>query len=178
VRDDWGVHAILSVKEGLPSLRQKKEVAAIRESLRRCGDKEGFRVVQNTILSNHVHLVVEADDKEHLELGMTGLITSMAKSLNRVWQTKGSVFDGRYFARVLKTPREMRQVLEYVLHNAARHGLWRETWKPDPFSSAPWFDGWEDYRLMQERPGWIAAAKSWLVRVGWRRAGPIRLAVC
>jgi hypothetical protein len=45
----------------------------------------------------------------------------------------------------------------------------------DPCSSAPWFSGWRTppARLGSRPP--VAAARSWLSRIGWRRHGLIGL---
>jgi hypothetical protein len=44
----------------------------------------------------------------------------------------------------------------------------------DPFSSAWWFDGWNDasWRIGIPPPEvrTVAAAQSWLLRVGWKRS--------
>src|SRR5204862_6807235 len=82
----------------------------------------------------------EADDARGLGRGMKGLCVRIARALNRLWKRVGSVFSDRYHARVLRTPREVRNALNYVLHNAARHGS--RLGGPDPCSSGAWFDGW------------------------------------
>jgi hypothetical protein len=82
------------------------------------------------------------------------------------------VFDDRYHARILRTPREVRNGLCSVLSNGRKHGLVLDGL--DPFSSARWFDGWRDGP--DPRPGEsgpIVTARTWLVRVGWRRHGRI-----
>jgi hypothetical protein len=67
----------------------------------------------------------------------------------------------------------VRNALVYVLQNAHRHGIHQAG--ADPYSSGRWFGGWregtvEDVRG-QVRP--VAPARSWLLRVGWRRHGLI-----
>jgi hypothetical protein len=49
----------------------------------------------------------------------------------------------RYHARVLKTPREVRNVLAYVLLNRRRHGRTAQVYW-DLASSGVVFDGWRD----------------------------------
>jgi hypothetical protein len=42
----------------------------------------------------------------------------------------------------------------------------------DPYSSGPWFDGWKELLAAPiGNPG--APPRTWLLRVGWRRHGPI-----
>jgi hypothetical protein len=47
------------------------------------------------------------------------------------------VFADRFHARALRTPKEVRTALVYVLLNARRHGI--PVAAPDPYSSGPWF---------------------------------------
>jgi hypothetical protein len=51
-----------------------------------------------------LHLVVEADGPTRLARGVQGLAIRMARAINRALQRRGSVWDGRYHARMLKTP--------------------------------------------------------------------------
>ncbi|MCY2958581.1 MAG: hypothetical protein NTY35_00285 [Planctomycetota bacterium] len=100
---------------------------------------------------------------------MQGLLVRVAKALNRAWDRRGRVFSDRYHARILRTPREVRSVLVYLLQNARKHGA--HLLGIDAYSSGPWFDGWLDRVARDARP--IAVARSWLLRVGWRRGGRI-----
>ncbi|MEO1483786.1 MAG: hypothetical protein AAFU77_16885, partial [Myxococcota bacterium] len=54
----------------------------------------------------------------------------------------------RYHAHILKTPREVRHALAYVLNNARRHAAQRGLRLPRTFvdhcSSAAHFDGWKN----------------------------------
>ena len=86
----------------------------------------------------------------------------------------GRVFHDRYHARILRTPREVRLALAYVLSNARRHGLVRgrtsATWV-DPYSSAAVFDGSRTEVTAPASPLPVAKARTWLLTVGWRRYG-------
>jgi putative transposase len=130
-----------------------------------------FRVLHFSVQSDHLHLVVEADEPTGLARGLQGLAIRVAKAINRVLGRHGSVWGDRYHARPLSTPREVRSALIYVLNNWRKHipgarGL-------DARSSAAWFDGW---RTVVRRPvgrSPVVGARTWLGRVGWRRHGPL-----
>jgi hypothetical protein len=86
------------------------------------------------------------------------------------------VLKERYHLRVLRTPREVRNVLRYVLLNVRKHG--RPTGVRatlDAASSARWFDGWRHAPMMPDEPQRgappVARARTWLLRIGWRRHG-------
>jgi hypothetical protein len=78
---------------------------------------------------------------------MMSIGARLARAVNRVGQRSGPVLDGRYHHRSLRSPREVRRALAYVL-NARRHlakgrGISRSgTAHLDGASSARWFDGW------------------------------------
>jgi hypothetical protein len=98
----------------------------------------------------------------------------IARGLNDLWKRTGSVFDDHDHARALVTPREVRNALVYVLHNARKHGWERAG--IDPCSSGPWFDGWSRSPAPLDRrgPAPVARARTWLLAQGWRRHGLLR----
>jgi len=162
----------LRAAKGLASLRSEKVFKAVRGALRE-GSKQTFRVVQFSVQTNHVHLIVEAKTTPCLARGMQGLCIRLAKAVNRVLGRYGSVWSDRYHARALRTPREVRNALAYVLLNARKHGACGSG--VDPCSSAPWFKGWiESVATVGERAP-VVQARTWLLSVGWRRGGSISL---
>jgi hypothetical protein len=130
-----------------------------------------FRVLQYSVQSDHLHLVVEADEPTGLARGLQGLAIRVAKAINRVLGRNGSVWGDRYHARPLSTPREVRNALIYVLNNWRKHISAARGF--DARSSAAWFDGWRAVVARPLGPAPVAVARTWLARVGWRRHGPI-----
>ncbi len=115
---------------------------------------------------------------------MQGLSIRVAKRLNRALARGGRVFSDRYHAHVLKTPREVRNVLAYVLNNARKHGTSAARRWLDSYSSALLFDGWNTgvvayepgaMRLLfrADRTVITAEPHSWLLRRGWQRHSPL-----
>jgi len=64
---------------------------------------------------NHVHVLVEADGSTALARGVQGLSIRLAKAINRVLGRRGRVWADRFHARALRTPREVRNGLVYVI---------------------------------------------------------------
>ena len=120
--------------------------------------------------------MIETTSRAALSRAMQGLCVRIARALNRMMGTKGAVFADRYHDRVLRTPREVRTCLRYVLLNARKHDAHPPGERFDPFSSAAAFDGWID-GPSPRAPAWyatvLAAARTWLLTIGWRRGGPI-----
>lgn len=171
------MHVTLRLRAGLPSLRRAGEHGVFRGAVADAQGRAGttgksFRIIHYTCLSNHVHMIVEASGALALARGTQGFAIRMAKRLNRWWGRKGKVFEDRFHDRILRTPREVRSRLRYVLLNAQRHGV-RHRERIDPYSSGRSFDGWAG-RARPALLGPVVAAGTWLLRVGWRRLGLIR----
>ncbi len=138
----------------------------------------GFRLTQYSVLGNHMHLMIEADSREHLASGMFGLKIRIARALNKVWDRGGTVFKERYHSVILDSPSHVRNALNYIIHNGRRHGIpGLERWF-DPCSSARWFDGFRDTIPDHRWPPALAPAETWLLNKGWRRRGLLTLVPC
>lgn len=155
----------------LPSLRSEAAFRALLRSFTAGKDRPGFRLVCFSVQSNHVHLIVEADDRVRLSRGLQGLFVRMARAVNRAWGRRGQVFEGQYDSRPLRSPLAVRNALVYVLQNAWKHGLTLDGL--DPCSSARWFQGWSP--CARPEPWWrsapVAEPRTWLLRTGWLRYG-------
>ena len=171
----------MKLRSGLPRLRNKREYAALRDAFAAGCSRNlrgAFRLCHYAVLNDHLHLICEAEGRQALARGLQGLLIRIAKALNKLWRRRGSVFADRYRGRILKTPREVRNVIRYVLHNgrhpAAAGRMVRVPQAIDVYSSAPWFDGFVESITVRgldaiARP--VRDARSWLLRTGWRRHG-------
>lgn len=78
--------------------------------------KQGLRIVHFSMQSNHIHLIIEAKDNSVLSSGMRALTVTFAKGLK-----KGKVQLERYHLHVLKTKRETKHAVHYVMFNQQKH---------------------------------------------------------
>jgi len=178
-------HITLRVVAEVGRLRRREMFQAIRGVLRTMGESPlphaDLRVIHLSIQGNHIHLIVEAGDKDVLAAGARRLEILAAKPINKRLGRTGKVFAFRYHRVDITTPRQMRSTLAYVLNNWRRHR--EDVTTPgaenaviDPYSTAWAFDGWCD---LDEVPAWerlpSAEPSTWLLRVGWRRHGALRV---
>jgi hypothetical protein len=167
------------MRRDVPRLRNFELAKVLRQAFVKGCRREGFRICQFSIQGNHIHTICEAGDRERLARGVQGWCVRIARGINGVVDREGSLFDDRYHVEVIKSPRQMRNALCYVLQNARRHGerLDGKYHGMDPFSSAWWFDGWAHERwrfgLVPADGPPVAPATSWLLTTGWRRRGLI-----
>jgi len=165
------LHIVLRAVRGL-RLRQSRVYHAIREAL---AQAKLIRICHMSIQQSHVHLIVEAAHAHNLSRGLQGFQISAARKINAALGTSGKVFADRYHAVVLGSPRQIRNTLAYVLNNWRHHDVTLES-TIDPFSSASSFAGWkENPRAFPAtyQPLPVDEPTTWLLRVGWRRHGPI-----
>jgi REP-associated tyrosine transposase len=150
-------HVTLRVNDAVPSLRSSRRFQAIRTCFAAARGKFGLRLVHFSVLSNHLHLIVEADDSESLSRGMQGLCIRLAKALNRLLGRAGRLFADHYHSHLLRTPTEVLSSIKYVQNSAERH-----YGEPGPdwcSSTAP------DAKAI------LAEAKGWLLKAGWKLGG-------
>src|SRR5262245_14278028 len=140
------LHVTVHLIEGLPDMREDRAHARIVESIRKSQERFGCRVTDYSVLSNHIHLIVEAESESKLAQAMKGLLVRIVRALNPLWKHKGSIFRERYHARVIRTMREIRRAIRYVVLNARKHGIRIPKDTPDPCSSGPWFQFWRGRR--------------------------------
>jgi len=151
------VHVTMRVRGHVWNLRSRRCFGAIASCFEAALGRFGLRLIEFSVLGNHIHLVVEADSHEALSRGMQGLNVRIAKALNRVMGTRGSVLGDHFHAGLLVTPTQLVNAIAYVLGNAAHH--YGSDAGNDPFSSATC-----------DRTRLLGRSESWLLRVGWRRA--------
>ena len=165
-------HVTLRAGSHVPSLRSERFLAPIQHALR-AGTNGRFRVLEFSIQKDHLHLLVEANGPTGFERGVRGLAIRIARLVNRLLGRRGSVWADRYHARLLRTPREVRNALVYVLNNFRKHV--RGARGLDPYSSGRWFQGWKTPPIAASARPPVARAMTWLARVGWRKGGLLRI---
>jgi len=187
------VHVTVRVHPGVGRLRKHDMFLAVREATLCVAKYEDFRIVHLSIQGTHLHLIVEANDRLALAAGMQAFQISAAKQINRAIskrtreRRRGSVFTDRYHARIMRTPREVRNCIAYVLNNWRHHDedQTRKTrvWDIDPYSSGISFSGWKELddadRLPDPpstyKPLLVWFPRSYLLSTLWRRHGLIRV---
>ena len=144
------VHITLRVAPWIESLR-RWYFASVRGAIH-AGSTRSLRVCHYSVQDTHIHLIVEATDKDLLWRGVRGLTIRIARAINRQLDTHGRVFFERYHARALRTPTEVRNAIAYVLGNGKKHGVSGDL---DECSSAT--------------NAGLPKPRTWLLSDGWRR---------
>jgi REP element-mobilizing transposase RayT len=183
LKKDCPVHVTLRVVKEVGRLRRPAAYGALQRAVAACLGRIDFRIVHTSIQGNHIHLLVEADNKRALGNGMRAFMVSAAQHLNAASGRRGTVFPTRYHAVQLTTPKQVRAALAYVLNNWRRHqedtaGARQRAAHVDPYSTGVLFDGWKDATTRFEiPPGYeplrVSGPRTWLLKVGWRKHHPL-----
>jgi len=176
-------HVTIRVVSGVSSMRRRPLLRIFQRSLREVRAREDFRVVAYSVQDDHVHFIVEASNKDaiHEEArGMKAVGSRLARAVNRFFSRTGRVMAGRYHVRALKTPKEVRNALAYVLLNDRKHKQQRNGQAPpvqiDPASSGRLFNGWSRQVFAEALvPGLVEVSppQTWLLCVAWKNSGLI-----
>jgi putative transposase len=161
------VHVTLRTVDGFVSLRRPRLYAALRSAIARAQRGASFRITDFSIEPNHGHFITEASDKAALSNGVRALVIRLTLAIRRITGHKGTIWADRYHAHELRSPREYRNALVYVLNNWKKHV--RGAGDMDPCSSAPWFSGWSDLAKSCS-DGWAGAQPG--VIEAWTAVGP------
>jgi putative transposase len=149
-------HVTLRIENDVPSLRSSRRFSVIRRCFAAARGQHGLRLIEFTVLSNHLHLIVEAESSRDLSRGMQGLCIRLAKRLNAALRGRhGRIFADHYHSHLLRSPTETRNALEYVGGNAQHH---YGDEGPDWFSS-------QNPELREL----LASPETWLLSDGWKR---------
>jgi REP element-mobilizing transposase RayT len=188
IKPGHALHVVMRIAPAVGSLRRRKLYQALREATITAARREWFRIVHVSLQRDHVHLLVEADDKAALARGMQGFQISAARHINRALgdgkqRRRGRVFVDRYHLEVITSPTQARNAIRYVLSNWRKHGEDRaglpSTWLVDPFSSAISFPDWKElddkawmWPLRETYdPLVVRRPQGWLLAEGWKKAG-------
>jgi REP element-mobilizing transposase RayT len=182
---------VLRVAAAIGSLRRRDMYKAIREATIVAAIRERIRIVHISLQRTHVHLLVEAENKQALAHGMQGFQISAARNINRMLgedryrRRRGTVFPDRYHLEVITSPRRARHALSYILNNWRRHkedqqGAAR-SWLVDPFASGISFPDWKELEgkhfmwpiRVTYDPLIVRRPRSWLLREGWKLCGAV-----
>ena len=174
------IHVTVRARRGLPSFRSQRIHDMVRRTLERQLEngryRDHFQIVHYSVQTNHLHLIIEAEDTRAMRSGVSGLVIAFAKRLNKeiFRRLTGKVWGDRYHSRELTSPSAVRRALVYVLQNVRKHGFDLAGAFVDPLSSAKGFDGWdvpvpaapdESETFSPRRP------RTWLLGEGWSTRG-------
>lgn len=77
------LHVVLRIEENIGTLRRRAMYKAIREATISAAAHQRIRIVHASLQHNHVHMIVEAANRDLLARGLQGFQISAARHINR-----------------------------------------------------------------------------------------------
>lgn len=114
------LHLTIKIEKTKAGLKNKDILKQLHTSIKKARII-GLRVIHYTLEFDHIHLLVEVDNKEQLGKGMQSFGISFSKGINKIKSLSGRVFKTRYHFRKLKTKQEIKNVIHYILGNSIKH---------------------------------------------------------
>lgn len=116
IREKVSIHTPMHINFKYKAWIRNKQCLKLLKRAIMNARSHGLRVVQFSLQSNHVHLIVESENNEVLTKGMRSLTVTMAKGIK-----KGRVQLERYHLHVLRSVRETKNAVRYVIFNQQKH---------------------------------------------------------
>lgn len=136
IKKSTSLHLTIKVRENKADIKNKQVLKILHYAIRRSRIK-GLRIIHYTLEYNHIHLLVEAADKQTVHQGMQSFGITFAKKINAIKRLKGTVYKHRYHLRKINSPRELKNVLYYIFNNGIHHK--RTSTVLDPYNTLPAF---------------------------------------
>ncbi|MDB4947089.1 MAG: hypothetical protein JWP97_6623 [Labilithrix sp.] len=135
--------------------------------------RDDLRIVEFSIQSNHLHLVVEADDERALSSAIRGFQTRVSRRLNHhvLRRRRGAVWGDRYHREDLTSRRQARNALVYVLQNGHHHGAVKPGIR-DPLSSALWSERFIQRPVLPPESSPCSRALTFMLSHLWEKQWP------
>lgn len=93
------------------------------ELIERYKEKYGFRLYSYVLMSNHIHLLIEAGEKGNISKIMQGLTLAQTKYFGIKYKTSGHVWQGRFKSPIVGEESYLLEVSRYIELNPVRTSL-------------------------------------------------------
>ena len=104
-------------------LKFKRDRNRLKHWLFEAKKRFGLSVLNYTITSNHIHLLVEGNSQQSIASSMQLVAGRTAQEFNRCKNRKGAFWEDRYHATAVGTDQNLMQCLVYIDLNMVRAGV-------------------------------------------------------
>ncbi|MGM0588586.1 MAG: REP-associated tyrosine transposase [Bacteroidota bacterium] len=133
--DDWinrkifaKYEQLLDSGEGGPIWLEKSSVAELVADAIHYRDQKEFDLISYCIMPNHLHLVLDMEEKGKNEVmpltNMLGRFKSYtALKANRILGRQGAFWQAESYDHVVRNNKELKQIIKYVIYNPVKAKL-------------------------------------------------------
>ena len=122
--------------EGNHWLKQD-EIAKIVSDTLHYWDKKRYDLVGFTIMSNHIHLIIDTWDTENYDETVTTIMQSIkrhtARQSNILLNREGQFWQHESYDHLIRNEREFKNIINYTVQNSVSAGLVKD-WRNYPYT--------------------------------------------
>jgi putative transposase len=124
-------HVTSKIDHGAMALKESAFKRAFLKMVFKAKKKFRFKLLNFTIMDNHVHLVIKPGPDVSLSDIMRWIKCNFAKQWNKAHGTYGHLWGNRFFSRIIENDKDFHNVNNYIDDNAVEAGLAAdaESWK-------------------------------------------------
>ncbi len=114
---DKGIyHLILQGMGNQILFEDEEDKKKLAEIIQRYKKELNFKLISYVFMDNHIHLCLK-DETNSISKIMQKIELSYVRYFNKKYKRKGSLFQGRFWSRVIKNDKEVVQLVKYILIN-------------------------------------------------------------
>lgn len=114
------LHITVKLEKSKAGLKNKQTLALLHKAIKKAR-LSGLRILHYTLEFDHIHMLIEADNNHQLSRGMQSFGITFSKGINKLKKLQGNVYKNRYHLRLIKTYKEIKNVMNYILSNGVKH---------------------------------------------------------
>lgn len=99
---------------------QAADYAVYLKKLKECADKFNVRIHCFVLMTNHVHLLLQASDYEGISYVMQSLGRYYVRYINTTYNRTGTLWEGRFKSSLVNSDEYLLQVYQYIELNPVR----------------------------------------------------------
>jgi putative transposase len=100
--------------------KDSEDFLTLLHFLKKYKEHYGYKVYNYTVMSNHVHLLLEPRPAESLSASMRDVMVNYAKWYHRVHQRKGHFWESRYKTTIIENDAYALTCMRYINRNPIR----------------------------------------------------------
>lgn len=118
--DNAAYHVIIRGNQKQKTFNEDVDQLRFLQLVKKYKNKHKARIYAYCLMSNHVHLLIDPDDKYTLKKIMHGICMSYTKYFNYKYKKCGHLWQGRYKTRVIQKDQYLINCATYIEMNPVR----------------------------------------------------------
>ena len=116
---------------------KRNEIAKVVSDTLHYWDKKRYDLVGFTIMSNHIHLIIDTWDTENYDETVTKIMQSIkrhtARQSNILLNREGQFWQHESYDHLIRNEREFKNIIHYTAQNSVEAGLVKD-WRDYPYT--------------------------------------------